>query len=109
MELLGEHAGWLALQSAIAVHADVALIPEIPYDLAKVAKKLREKLCNGRNHGLVVVAEGAASAIVPQAASDSQSSKALRALRPVLPATLGRTSFTAQARLPKPWRWNSSA
>ncbi len=81
VELLGEHAGWLALQSAIAVHADVALIPEIPYDLAKVAKKLREKLCNGRNHGLVVVAEGAASAIVPQAASDSQSSKALRASR----------------------------
>lgn len=79
VEVLGEHAGWLALQSAIAVHADAALIPEIPYDLAKVAAKLRAKLGNGRHYGLVVVAEGAVAATGSQAASDSPSSQALRA------------------------------
>ena len=59
VEVLGEHAGWLALQAGIAVCADAVLIPEIPYDLQKVAAKLREKMNAGRTAGLVVVAEGA--------------------------------------------------
>lgn len=59
VEVLGEHAGWLALQAGIAVCADAVLIPEIPYDLQKVAAKLREKLSAGWTSGLVVVAEGA--------------------------------------------------
>lgn len=59
VEVLGEHAGWLALQAGIAVCADAVLIPEIPYDLEKVAAKLREKISAGRTSGLVVVAEGA--------------------------------------------------
>src|SRR5512139_2475205 len=61
VEVLGEHAGWLALQAGIAVCADAVLIPEIPYDLQKVAAKLREKCQAGRTSGLVVVAEGARS------------------------------------------------
>src|SRR5512147_2161812 len=44
VEVLGEHAGWLALQAGIAVCADAVLIPEIPYDLEKVAAKLRAKI-----------------------------------------------------------------
>jgi 6-phosphofructokinase 1 len=44
----------------MAVCADAVLIPEIPYDLEKVAAKLRAKLQNGRHYALVVVAEGAA-------------------------------------------------
>src|SRR5512143_1075633 len=59
VEVLGEHAGWLALQAGIAVCADAVLIPEIPYDLQKVAAKLREKMNAGRTSGLVIVAEGA--------------------------------------------------
>jgi 6-phosphofructokinase 1 len=59
IEVLGQHAGWLALQSAIAVCADGALIPEIPYDLTGVAARLRRKAEAGRPFGLVVVAEGA--------------------------------------------------
>src|SRR5512135_659047 len=59
VEVLGEHAGWLALQAGIAVCADAVLIPEIPYNLQKVAAKLMEKLQAGRTSGLVVVAEGA--------------------------------------------------
>jgi len=59
VEVLGEHAGWLALQAGMAVCADAILIPEIPYDLTKVAERLRKKLQGGRPYGLVVVAEGA--------------------------------------------------
>ena len=59
VEVLGEHAGWLALQAGMAVCADAVLIPEIPYDLRKVAAKLKEKAKAGRSFGLVVVAEGA--------------------------------------------------
>jgi 6-phosphofructokinase len=59
VEVLGEHSGWLALQAGMAVCADAVLIPEIPYDLPKVAARLREKAKAGQNFGLVVVAEGA--------------------------------------------------
>lgn len=63
VELLGEHAGWLALQAGMAVCADVILIPEIPYNLRSVAAKLRDKCHHGRTYGLVVVAEGARPAV----------------------------------------------
>src|SRR5512136_221531 len=63
VEVLGEHAGWLALQAGTAVCADAVLIPEIPYDLQKVAAKLKEKLKAGRASGLVIVAEGAMPAV----------------------------------------------
>lgn len=59
VEVLGHQSGWLALQAGMAVCADAVLIPEIPYDLSKVAATLQAKLNPGRQHGLVVVAEGA--------------------------------------------------
>jgi 6-phosphofructokinase len=59
VEVPGEHAGWLALQAGMAVCADAVLIPEIPYEIEKVAVKLRQKIKEGRTYGLVVVAEGA--------------------------------------------------
>jgi ATP-dependent phosphofructokinase / diphosphate-dependent phosphofructokinase len=59
VEVLGEHSGWLALQAGLAVCADAVLLPEIPYDLGKIAAKLRAKAASGRPYGLVVVAEGA--------------------------------------------------
>ena len=71
VEVPGEHAGWLALQTAIAVCADAALIPEIPYDLAKVAGKLNAKLKAGRAYGLVIVAEGATATAGSQASRPS--------------------------------------
>lgn len=58
-EVLGDHAGWLALQAGIAVCADAVLIPEIPYNLASIAAKLRAERQAGRTFGLVVVSEGA--------------------------------------------------
>jgi len=59
VEVMGEQAGWLALQSGIAVGADAILIPEIPMDLKKLAEKLKEKISLSRPYGLVVVAQGA--------------------------------------------------
>ena len=59
VEVLGEQAGWLALQSGNAVGADAILIPEIPMDLKKLAERLKEKITLSRPYGLVVVAQGA--------------------------------------------------
>ena len=59
LEVMGRYAGWLALESAIAGGADVALIPEIPYDLNRVVDKINERKEMGRNYTVVVVSEGA--------------------------------------------------
>ena len=59
VELMGRHAGWIALFAGFAATADVILIPEIPYDLAKVAKKIEARWAAGREFAIVVVAEGA--------------------------------------------------
>lgn len=79
VEVLGAHAGWLALQAGIAVCADAVLIPEIPYDLEKVAAKLREKISAGRTSGLVVVAEGALPRGGEQPQAEAPAPESLRA------------------------------
>ncbi len=79
VEVLGEHAGWLALQAGMAVCADAVLIPEIPYDLQKVAAKLREKRKAGCPHSLVVVAEGATPLVSSQPQAGAPSTHSLKA------------------------------
>jgi 6-phosphofructokinase 1 len=59
VEVLGEQAGWVALQAGIAVSADAVLIPEITCDLRNLATRLKDKISPRRPYGLVVVAEGA--------------------------------------------------
>ena len=59
LEVMGRYAGWIALESAISGGADVALIPEIPYDINKAADKIKERIRNGKRFSIVVVAEGA--------------------------------------------------
>ena len=59
LEVMGSYAGWIALESAIAGGADVALIPEIPYDINKVATKIENRKKRGKSFSVVVVAEGA--------------------------------------------------
>ena len=59
VELMGRHAGWIALNSGIAGSADVILIPEIPFDIEVVCAKIREREARGRKFSIVVVAEGA--------------------------------------------------
>ncbi len=60
LEVMGRYAGWIALEAAIAGGADVALIPEIPYDINRVAEKIENRKKRGKNFSVVVVAEGAA-------------------------------------------------
>jgi 6-phosphofructokinase 1 len=77
VEVPGQHAGWLALQSGLAALADAVLIPEIPYDLARVADALAMREREGRRPALVVVAEGARP--VADAESIAGEADALRA------------------------------
>ncbi len=61
VEVMGRYAGWIALHAGIAGGAHSILIPEINYDLDKVAAKIAARDAAGRNYSLVVVAEGAQS------------------------------------------------
>jgi 6-phosphofructokinase len=79
VEVLGEQAGWLALQAGIAVCADAVLIPEVPCDLSLVAARLKEKLSAGRSYGLVVVAEGAKVVENPQGQASKPPVSSLKA------------------------------
>ena len=59
LEVMGRYAGWIALESAVAGGADVALIPEIPYDIDKVIESLQNRKKRGKNFSVIVVSEGA--------------------------------------------------
>jgi ATP-dependent phosphofructokinase / diphosphate-dependent phosphofructokinase len=59
VEVMGRHAGWIALYGGLAGGADVILIPEIPFDLEKIAKAIKARDEAGNLSSLVVVAEGA--------------------------------------------------
>jgi 6-phosphofructokinase 1 len=59
MEVMGRHAGFIALHAGVAGTADVILIPEIPYDINKVVEKIHARDRAGRHFSIVVVAEGA--------------------------------------------------
>jgi 6-phosphofructokinase 1 len=57
VEVMGRNAGWIALNAGLAGGADAILIPEIPYDVDRVAEHLRRR--GPRSYAIVVVAEGA--------------------------------------------------
>ena len=59
VEVMGRNAGWIALQAGIAGGADIILIPEIPFELEKVAAAVRQRDDFGAKFTIVVVAEGA--------------------------------------------------
>src|ERR1044071_4305563 len=59
VEVMGRYAGWIALHAGVAGGADVILMPEIPYDLDKVAQCIRDRDKWGARFSIVVVAEGA--------------------------------------------------
>ena len=62
VEIMGHRAGWLALGAGISGGADVILIPEIPYEVEKVARAIRDRTRVGKRFSIVAVAEGAMSA-----------------------------------------------
>ena len=59
VEVMGRHAGWIALEAGLAGSADVILIPEIPFDLRKVAAKIQKRNERRRKFTIISVAEGA--------------------------------------------------
>src|SRR6059058_5731579 len=59
IELMGHHAGWLALNAGIAGGADIILIPEIPYDMDSICQHLTERRRRGKWFSIIAVAEGA--------------------------------------------------
>jgi ATP-dependent phosphofructokinase / diphosphate-dependent phosphofructokinase len=59
VEVMGRHAGWIALHAGLSATADVILIPEIPYQLERVCQKIRQRYDAGRRFAIVVAAEGA--------------------------------------------------
>lgn len=61
VEIMGHRAGWLTLGAGIAGGADVILIPEIPYNVEKIAEAIRKRSKRGTNFSIVAVAEGAMS------------------------------------------------
>jgi ATP-dependent phosphofructokinase / diphosphate-dependent phosphofructokinase len=75
LEVMGRYAGWIALESGIAGGADMIMIPEIPYDIQRIANKAIERQKAGKNFSIVVVAEGAkpkgGSMVVSQLVKDS--------------------------------------
>ncbi len=60
LEVMGRDAGWIALHAGVAGGADAILIPEIPFDIEVVCRRIQQLRASGRRHSLVVVAEGAA-------------------------------------------------
>ena len=60
-EIMGRGAGWLTLHGGIAGAADVILLPEIPFDINKVADKIKADFAKGKDFCIVACAEGAKS------------------------------------------------
>src|SRR6478736_5373245 len=59
MEVMGRDAGWIALHTAVAGGAEICLIPEIPYDINKLVKRIDERYFKGRGFVNIVISEGA--------------------------------------------------
>jgi len=61
VEILGRDSGWLTLGAGIAGGADVIIIPEIPYDVEKIADAVLSRSRSGRRFSIVAVSEGGIS------------------------------------------------
>jgi 6-phosphofructokinase 1 len=59
MEVMGRDAGWIALHTAVAGGAEICLLPEIPFDLKKIKKRIEKRYTKGKGFVNIVVAEGA--------------------------------------------------
>ena len=59
LEVMGRYAGWIALHAGMAGGADIILLPEIPYKMEVIIRKLRERVEHGKRFSIIVVSEGA--------------------------------------------------
>ena len=72
LEVMGRVSGWVALESGIAGGADVILIPEIPYDINRVARAILERRNAGKGFSIIVTAEGAKTVIDKKASPEAE-------------------------------------
>ena len=61
VEVMGRHAGWIAVEGGLAGGADYILIPEVPFDINEICGGITKRHYRGKEFSIVVVAEGAAS------------------------------------------------
>ncbi|HEX2035441.1 MAG TPA: ATP-dependent 6-phosphofructokinase [Chloroflexota bacterium] len=59
VEVMGRHAGWIALEAGIAGGADVILLPELPYHIEEITRAVQRRARAGRKFSIIVVSEGA--------------------------------------------------
>lgn len=59
VEVMGRNCGEIALKSGLAIGAESILVPEIPFDLAEISEKLLRGYRRGKNHSIIISAEGA--------------------------------------------------
>ncbi|MBI3313321.1 MAG: 6-phosphofructokinase [Candidatus Omnitrophica bacterium] len=59
VEIMGRHAGWIALEAGLAGGADIILIPEIPIDINKTCELIKKRHARGKTFSIIAVAEGA--------------------------------------------------
>ena len=62
VEVMGRHAGFLALETGVACGAEFVLVPEIPVDISSICKKIHYAKERGKTHSIIVLAEGVMSA-----------------------------------------------
>lgn len=74
-EVMGRHAGWIAVHAGMAGGADVILIPERPFDLQEVAETIKNRHKKGKDFSIVVVAEGAKMKTIEGEAEITQDKK----------------------------------
>ncbi len=79
VEVMGRHAGWIALHAGLAGGADMILIPEIPFTIDKVCESIKRRHANGKNFSIVVISEGAK--IETEEAEDKDGSFVLASLQ----------------------------
>ncbi len=66
LEVMGRHAGWVALHTGVCAGADWILIPEVPVDVTEMVNHIKTIRARGKEYGLVVVSEG----VKPPASSE---------------------------------------
>jgi len=59
VEVMGRHAGWIAIEGGLAGGADIILIPEFPFDVDEICAQIQKRRERGKLFSIVVVAEGA--------------------------------------------------
>ncbi|NMB23206.1 MAG: 6-phosphofructokinase, partial [Corynebacterium sp.] len=59
VEVMGRHVGWIALHAGMAGGAHYTVIPEVPFDISEICKRMERRFQMGEKYGIIVVAEGA--------------------------------------------------